>query len=159
MLKALYSKLSRLISVSIYGAEKEGSYKRFRAMLYGFMCIILYIPLFWTTGLHLYEYHKLLQQEEREQLYTNAQGAKKILETFMEDLSSSTRFVSEEYSYEELLDQNTASELLVRLKKMYGGIVDLGVIDTNGVYSRRSRPPIPRDLGHSFHFIPAIDSI
>ena len=129
----LHKKLARFLSKAILGDEQHLEYKRFRIMLYGFMFIIVYIPLIFTTILYSYEYNQLVRHEEHDQLSSNAQSAKKILETFMDELTSTARFVSEEYSYEELLDQKTASELLIRLKKTYDGIVDLGVLDTNGI--------------------------
>ncbi|MEA3546475.1 MAG: ATP-binding protein [Thermodesulfobacteriota bacterium] len=132
-MSTLQEKLSKFSIFALYGVTKDKSSMRFRAMLYCFMVLIVYIPLIFTTIASSVEYGNLLLQEEQDQLYTNAQGAKKILEIFMEELTSSVIFVSEEYSYEDLLDQSTASTLLVRLKKLYGGIVDLGVIDNNGI--------------------------
>ena len=68
-------------------------------------------------------------------------------------------FVEETQRY--LSEKGAASQKKKTLPKnsiCVSCIASPGIVVLTSVYSRRSRPPIPRDLGHSFHLIPAIDS-
>lgn len=135
-----FHKFSHFFSYFLYKADKGGRYKRFRLMLFGAMFIIFFIPLFIASGLSSLDYRKLLQNEEKEQLLWQTEGAQKTIEAFINELQSMVKFVSKEYSYEDFLDQENVSELFVRLRSQYPGFVDLSVIGPNGIQKRYAGP-------------------
>ncbi len=126
-------KLMQFFSSLFFGSENQRSYKRLRIMLYLAMIVIFLTPLILATGLSVREYSKLLVQQEREQLSWNAMGSRKTIEAFVHELRALVAFVASEHTYDELLDQGTASKLFVDLKEHYNGFVDLGVIDPDGI--------------------------
>ncbi|MBI5559283.1 MAG: two-component sensor histidine kinase [Deltaproteobacteria bacterium] len=124
----------------LFGRAKSIDYRRFRIRLFFTMVIITFVPLLLTVGLSYYEYRNILITEEQDQLRWNTLGAKKNIETFIRKCKSIVEFVSTTYTFEELRNQDTASRLLIRLRNEYGGIVDLGIIDTNGVQQTYAGP-------------------
>ena len=137
MTTALKSKFTRFLSIAFILMDKSRSYRRFRIMFTGVMFVIIFTPLVIATSLSSFEYRELLLKEERNQLYWNAEGAQKTIESFMAKLTSVVKFISKDRGCDrgcdDLLDQNVISNLLVNLKKEYPGFVDLGVIDHNGI--------------------------
>ncbi len=133
MMSNYFSKFNHFISNFLDGVDKGENYKHFRLMLYGAMFIIFFVPLLLATGLSSLEHKKLLAVREQEQLKASVEGAQKTIGAFIHELRSVVRFVSREYSYEELLDQNNASELFAHLKNQYPGFVDFGVIGPSGI--------------------------
>ncbi len=134
------SRFNHFISNVLGRVDKGGSYKRFRLMLYGAMFVIFFVPLLIATSLSSLEHKKLLAIREQEQLRWSIEGAQKTIEAFIHELQSVVRFVSSEYSYKELLEQDNVSELFALLKNQYPGFVDLGVIDPNGIQKRYAGP-------------------
>ncbi|MFH1216903.1 MAG: ATP-binding protein [Pseudomonadota bacterium] len=133
-------KLSDFISVIFFGSRHHGSYRRFRLVLFFAMIVISLIPVYVTMGLTYSEYRNLLHRDEQEQLRWNALGGKRTVESCVEKCKSVVRFIAMEYSYEELLNQKTVSELFHRIRDEYSGFVDLGVIDTNGIQQAYTGP-------------------
>ena len=122
------------------GADRQGSYMSFRIALFLSMVAISLVPGYVINGLTYGEYKKLLKSDERDQLLWSAQGGKKSLEVCVEECKSVVRFISMDYTFEELLDQDVASELFARIRAEYEGIVDLGVIDSDGIQRTYAGP-------------------
>jgi len=118
----------------------DGGYGRFRLMLYGVMFLISFTPLILAIGLGSREHKKLLQIQEQEQLVSSIEGAQNTIEAFIHELQSMVRFVADEYSYEELLEQGRVSELFAHLKDQYPGFVDMGVIGPDGIQEKYAGP-------------------
>ncbi|MDH3327958.1 MAG: ATP-binding protein [Desulfobulbaceae bacterium] len=133
-------KLANLFSRILFGRTDGSSYRRFRFILFIGMIGISLIPVYVTTALHYNEYRALLHREERDQLRSSSLGGKSRVEAYVEQYMSVVRFITMQYSYEELLDQNTTSELLENIRKEYAGFVDLGVVNTDGTLQTYAGP-------------------
>ncbi len=133
-------KLSDLFFMVFFGKREHYSYRRFRLALFLAMIVISLIPVYVTMGLTYSKYRDFLHQDEHEQLRWNALGGKNTVEACVEKCMSMVRFISKEYTYEELLDQKTISELFSRIRDEHHGFVDLGVIDTNGIQQAYTGP-------------------
>ncbi len=139
-MRPFFQKINDFLVSPFQWSERGRRYTRIRLMLYGVMFIIFFSPLIVATGLNISEYKRLLKQEEMEQLLWQTQGAQKTVEAFIHELQSVIKFVSREYSYEDLLEKNAVSELFALLKIQYPGFVDLGVIGPNGIQKRYAGP-------------------
>jgi two-component system, NtrC family, sensor kinase len=107
-------------------------YVRYRRTLLLVMTAVFLTPLLVTSTLSYYHYRSLLQREERDNLHWSTQSAKKTIEAFVDELRSVLVFVAAEYSCEDLLQPEVLNRLFYRLKAKYPGVVDLGVIDSQG---------------------------
>ncbi|MCL7488256.1 MAG: ATP-binding protein [Desulfobulbaceae bacterium] len=116
------------------------SYRRLRLTSLLAMVAVCMIPLTITTWLSYHQYRDHLWKEEKDQLYWKTEGSKKTVEAFVGELKAIVKFVAKDYTFQELLDQNTASNLFKRLKEEYKGFVDLGVIDENGIQRTYAGP-------------------
>lgn len=115
-------------------------YRRFRITLRLAMISISIIPLILTASLGYFQYLDLLNQGERDQLAWKLESAEKTIDAFIIKLQSVIQFVAREDRYKELLDPNEVTSLSNRLKKIYTGFVDLGVIDSNGIQRSYAGP-------------------
>jgi signal transduction histidine kinase len=62
-----------------------------------------------------------------------ATNGKRSLEDFLSERRSALEFVLGERSFEELRDSRRLTQVLANLKQAFGGFVDLGIIEENGV--------------------------
>ncbi|OGQ98039.1 MAG: hypothetical protein A2521_16455 [Deltaproteobacteria bacterium RIFOXYD12_FULL_57_12] len=118
----------------------HGRYRRFRRTLFLVMLTISLLPLLTTVGLSFHQYRSLLQKEEEAQLAWNAESAKKTIEAFLEELQGMIVFVAADYTPEELTSQRKLDHVLTNLRKRHKGIVDLSVIDSEGVQQGYAGP-------------------
>ena len=108
-------------------------FKRFRSTLFLVMVAISIIPLITAEGLSYFQYQKLLEKEELNHLRWNVESAKKTIETFVQELQKVIKLAVQEHSFADFADQEKLNKVFSRLKKVYPGLVDLGVIDSQGV--------------------------
>lgn len=115
-------------------------YRRFRSTLFFVMTAISILPLAMTAGLSYVKYRSLLENETKNYLRWNAEGAQRTIQAFVDELRTVITFVGNGHSYRELSDQGRLSELYARLKSEYPGLVDLGLIDPDGVQRTYAGP-------------------
>lgn len=139
-MKNYFKKIKVFSSAFLPEVHTDGGYGRFRLMLFGAMFLISFIPLIFSTSLSSREHRKLMEIQEKEQLVLSIESARNTIEAFLHELQSMVKFVAEQYSYDELLGQNKASELFAHLKNQYPGFVDMGVIGPNGIQKKYAGP-------------------
>lgn len=111
-------------------------YRRFRRTLSLVMIAAFLIPLILTTMLSYYEYRSQMLANFR----WNAESAKRTIETFLTELQTVLIYTANEHTYEELVDQDNLKNLYHRLKSHYPGVVDLGIIDHQGIQKAYAGP-------------------
>ena len=111
-------------------------YRRFRRTLSLVMIAAFLIPLILTTMLSYYEYRSQMLANFR----WNAESAKRTIETFLTELQTVLIYTANEHTYEELVDQDNLKNLYRRLKSHYPGVVDLGIIDHQGIQKAYAGP-------------------
>ena len=111
-------------------------YRRFRRTLSLVMIAAFLIPLILTTMLSYYEYRSQMLANFR----WNAESAKRTIETFLTELQTVLIYTANEHTYEELVDQDNLKKLYRRLKSHYPGVVDLGIIDHQGIQKAYAGP-------------------
>jgi two-component system NtrC family sensor kinase len=136
--------LAKFLPADEYGFDDATGinkrYRRFRISLLTTLLIISMVPAFITAAIGYFQYRDLLQTTENEQLLWNLDGAQKTMQALINELHSSIDFIVREDRCEEILDQGTLDDMLVRLKTKYSGFVDLGVIDSRGIQLTYSGP-------------------
>jgi signal transduction histidine kinase len=85
------------------------------------------------TGIADYQYQQAIRTEATQEMVRFAASGKQSLESFLSEHLSALNMVVRGRSYEELQDPRRLDRLLTNLKQSFGGFVDLGVIDADGV--------------------------
>jgi two-component system NtrC family sensor kinase len=111
-------------------------YKRFRRTLTLVMIATFLIPLILTTMLSYYEHRSQMLADLR----WNAESAKKTIETFLTELQTVLVYSLNGHTYEELVTGDNLKKLFNRLKSHYPSVVDLGIIDHNGIQQAYAGP-------------------
>jgi signal transduction histidine kinase len=91
------------------------------------------VPLLVMTGLNYYQYQEAFHSELTRPMVHFAASGKRSLESFLSERLSALAMVIRERSFEELRDSRRLNRLLVNMKQAFGGFIDLGVIDENGI--------------------------
>jgi two-component system NtrC family sensor kinase len=111
-------------------------YRRFRRTLTLVMIATFLIPLILTTMLSYYEHRSQMLADLR----WNAKSAKKTIETFLTELQTVLVYSVNGQTYEELVTGENLKKLYNRLKSHYPSVVDLGIIDHNGIQQAYAGP-------------------
>ncbi|MCI4626189.1 MAG: ATP-binding protein [Candidatus Magnetoovum sp. WYHC-5] len=90
-----------------------------------FLLIILFVSKLWLMN--------FLKQETDNMIKWQMENTKNNLEYFINTKLSSLKFMLSVYGIEALKDKNTLSKCLINLQKEFGEIVDIGIIDSNGI--------------------------
>jgi len=108
-------------------------YRKMRIAAVLSVSIVAIVPLLIMTGVNAYQYQQALRTEVTGPLVRFAANGKQSLESFLSERLSALAMVVRERSYEELRDSRQLNRVLVNLRQAFGGFVDLGVIDEQGV--------------------------
>jgi len=113
-----------------------GRYKRFRRTLFLIMTATFLIPLILTTMLSYYAHRSQMLTNLR----WNGESAKRTIETFISELQTVLVYTASEHPPAELANQANLQKLYLRLKSYYPGLVDLGIIDHEGIQRAYAGP-------------------
>jgi two-component system NtrC family sensor kinase len=97
------------------------------------MILITVIPLFSMAMINSHQYRKTLSQEIVNPLLVLVNKSKHSMELFLAERLSVVSFIGSEHSFEELADEGNLNRIFRVMKQEFGGFVDLGLIDENGV--------------------------
>ena len=115
------------------GADLDKGYKYFSRGLSVILIVLVLVPMTIISILSHYQYQKLLQQEEMDQLLLSLEQAQNTIEKFVSELQSVVKFVARDDCYPMLLDPKKLEGLFVQLHNEYPDFVDIEVIDSQGM--------------------------
>lgn len=95
--------------------------------------LVAVIPLLIMAGVSSYQYREAFRAEITRPMVRFAANGKQSLESFLSAHLSALDMVIRERPYEQLLDPVILSRVLMNLKQSFGGYVDLGVVDKDGL--------------------------
>ena len=98
------------------------------------------IPLFIVITISYFWFQKILKDDFYKQVNWEIQNTKQTIEFFIDGRISALRFIASSYTYEQLSDTKTLAEVFNKFKREFGGLVDLGVIDSTGIQKSYSGP-------------------
>ncbi|SPF45418.1 Integral membrane sensor signal transduction histidine kinase [Syntrophobacter sp. SbD1] len=116
--------------------EEGGSpeiYRLLRRRIIILMLVVTVIPLLSMALINSYQYRNTLRQEIVSPLLVLVNKSKHSMELFLAERLSAVSFIGSEHTFEELADQGTLNRIFRVMKQEFGGFVDLGLIDENGV--------------------------
>jgi two-component system NtrC family sensor kinase len=123
-------------SASDERADSLISQRRYRKILITSVLsvsVVSILPLLIMTGLYSYQYQQAFHAELTRPMVRFAANGKQSLESFLSARVSALVMVIRGTPSEELRDSGKLSRILANLKQSFGGFVDLGVIDDEGI--------------------------
>lgn len=91
---------------------------------------------------------RAIETRTRNLLEAMVKNRKTTVDLFLEDRMRDLELVAASFSIEELSDEERLDSLLAQLRREHGGIIDLGIIDANGVHRAYVGPYQLRDLSY-----------
>jgi signal transduction histidine kinase len=110
-----------------------GRYRKILIMAVVSVSLVAVIPLLVMTWVNYYQYMDAFRSETTRPMVRFAANGKQSLEAFISARRSALAMLVRERSFAELGDQKELTRVLSSVKQAFGGFVDLGVIDQNGV--------------------------
>jgi len=95
--------------------------------------LVAIIPLVVMTAINYRESRRALRSEAIEPMRVLLHKARHSFELFLTERRSTVSFIANAYTFEELADQRTLSRVFQVMKREFGGFVDLGLINSDGV--------------------------
>ncbi|MBW1806757.1 MAG: two-component sensor histidine kinase [Deltaproteobacteria bacterium] len=124
-------------------AREPGHPSRYRRMWRNTVitvAAVAIIPLLGITFVNYYLYHQSFQKELTEPILRITSITKRSLESFLEERIAAAKYVSSREKPEDLFDQKKLAGIFSRMRKSFGGIVDIGVIDSTGIMRTYAGP-------------------
>ena len=95
--------------------------------------LVAVVPLLIIAGISNYQYTKAFRFEQTRPMLRFADNGKQSLESFLTAHLSALDMIVRERPYEQLRDTRSLTRILENLKQSFGGYVDLGVVDNDGI--------------------------
>jgi two-component system NtrC family sensor kinase len=102
------------------------------SMLIAMLAITL-IPMAIISGINFAQYRQLLQNESYANARWSAESARATINAYLEKMEAAITVVLDSYTFEELTDQHQLDQIFRRLKEEHQGLVDIGVIGSDGI--------------------------
>jgi two-component system NtrC family sensor kinase len=104
-------------------------YNRLRRTLFLVMTVTFMVPLIMTTWLSYNEYRSSLKANLR----WSAESAKRTIETFLAELQTVLIYTANGHDFKDLAAPDILRKVYQQLKSNYPGVVDLGIINQQGI--------------------------
>ncbi len=101
------------------------------------VCII---PLLTITGVNYYLYHQSFRKEITQPIQRITAITKRSLESFLAERISAAQYVVSREQPEDLFDPDKLAGIFTRMRRSFGGLVDIGVVDSNGIMQTYAGP-------------------
>ncbi len=98
------------------------------------------IPLVSITSVNYFLYRRSIQKELLQPIQSIASVTKLSLESFIEERIAAAKYVSSRERSEDLFVKDNLTQIFSRMKQSFGGIVDIGVIDSSGIMRTYAGP-------------------
>ena len=108
-------------------------YRLLRKRIIVLMILVTVIPLFSMVMINSHQYQRTLRQQIVNPLLALVNKSRHSMELFLAERLSVVSFIGSEHSFEELADEGNLNRIFRVMKQEFGGFVDLGLIDENGV--------------------------
>ena len=108
-------------------------YRLLRRKIVILMLLVTIVPLTLMAVINYHQYRASLKDEIINPMRILSSKTKHSFELFLEEKLSNVRFIATAYSFKDLADSKNLARIFRVLKKEFGGFVDLGLIDCNGV--------------------------
>jgi two-component system NtrC family sensor kinase len=98
------------------------------------------LPLFIVVTISYFWFQHILKEDFRNQVKWQIENTTQSIEFFIDEKVSALRFLASSYTFEQLSDQKMLTDIFSKFEKEFPGLVDLGVIDSNGIQQSYAGP-------------------
>jgi len=95
--------------------------------------LLALVPLIIVVTISYFWFQQILKDDFKRQLQWEIQNSKQSIEIFLEERLAIMRFVASSYTYEQLSEEGALISIFSKLKREFPGLVDMGIIDANGI--------------------------
>ncbi|MFH1921009.1 MAG: ATP-binding protein [Planctomycetota bacterium] len=113
-------------------AELEARYRRLWLYSVFFAAVVSLTPLVIMTFVNYYQYMKSLRAEVIHPISLLTSASRRFMDGFLSERRAALTYVARHESYEDLCDPEKLNRTFLDMKESFGGLVDLGVIDSEG---------------------------
>jgi two-component system NtrC family sensor kinase len=98
------------------------------------------VPLFIVVTISYFWFQHILKEDFRNQVKWQIENTNQSIGFFIDEKVSALRFLASSYTFEQLSDQKILTDIFTKFAKEFAGLVDLGVIDANGIQQSYAGP-------------------
>ncbi len=91
------------------------------------------VPLVVVSAVNYYLYSKSFNEEITQPIHRITAISKRAIESFLDERVSAAKYVISRESINDLYDSKMLSNVFRRMRNSFGGIVDIGIVDSKGV--------------------------
>jgi len=136
MFRKIKSGFSNSFLKSVLSPESSDSARYYKILRINMIIIMLLVTIIPLSIMYIISYHEY-QEAIREQAVHPQQvllnKTKHSFELFLTERLSAVSFIASAYLFDELADQQSLNRIFQVMKQTFGGFVDLGLIDSNGL--------------------------
>lgn len=141
----MVSKLTDLLKVLFHPHDyfkilSRDRYKSLKIRIVLIDAMISLVPLFIVVTISYFWFQSILKDDFRNQVKWQIENTEQSIEYFIDEKVSALRFLASSYSYEQLSDQKMLTDIFSKFEKEFTGLVDLGLIDANGIQQAYAGP-------------------
>jgi two-component system NtrC family sensor kinase len=115
------------------GGDAENRYRLLRRNIVLLMMTVTVVPLTFMAFVNYHQYRTSITDEIVNPMRGLSSKTTHSFELFLEEKLSNVRFIASAYPARDLTDQDSLNRIFRVLKREFGGFVDLGLIDCNGI--------------------------
>lgn len=155
-----FKTFSKYLMLETESLASRVRYRRFRITLLLMFITLSITPMVLISVVTYYQYLDLLESKSHNNLMLNIASTKKKIEASLDELLSAMAFIMLDHTYEELSDQGRLEALFVKMQSQYKDIVDIGVVESDGVQETYAGPYslVGKDYSEAPSFIEAMEN-
>lgn len=117
---------------NFYGKPERNYDKLLRASIF-LISLVAITPLIILTVINYFQYRKAYEADIIYPLTRQTNNLKNNLESFIQERISVLKYIAQSYTSEELSNPKILFQIYHSLRNSFGGFVDIGIIDENGL--------------------------
>ncbi|MFC1597562.1 ATP-binding protein [Planctomycetota bacterium] len=118
-------------SIPAFGSQGT-RYRRLWLYSVFFAAVVSLTPLVIMTSVNYYQYKKTLKAEAIHAITRLTSTSRRFMDGFLREHRAALTYVVKHESYEDLCDPDKLNRIFLDMEESFGGLVDLGVIDSEG---------------------------
>ena len=122
------------------GPRSKDRYTSLKTRIFLLIGSLVCIPIVIITVISYVWLQSALKEDFNNQLRGNIESTRQSIDFFIEERISALRFLASSNSFGQLSDDKYLNDIFIKFKREFGELVDLGLIDSNGVQFTYSGP-------------------
>jgi two-component system NtrC family sensor kinase len=124
----------------LFSLLSKDRYRSLKIRIIVIDAILSLVPLFIVVTISYFWFQQILKDDFKERLAGDVGSTQQSIAFFLDERLSALRFIVSSYTFGELKDKKMMSTVFIRLRQEFPGLVDLGVIDSDGIQQSYAGP-------------------